>query len=259
MQTFHNIDFRIDLAGNGRVGSEWSKAKFPYPHHRLYYVYSGEATLILNDAVHLLEPDNMYLIPAFSMVQTICEDHFYHHFVHFQLEATGARNLFTLYKPVFRLKASVGTKTCFRTIFNHYEDNTLYANMMTSQAFYSLLAPFFKDCQQPSSNFLRLQPVLNYIESNLEDKLTNGDLATIMDLDTVYFTNLFSRIIGQSPNQFIIRKRLERSQLLLTTTDLKVKEIAWQCGFDNHMYFSSLFKKKLNMTPTLYRKTQRNL
>lgn len=258
MNNYNSFDIQIEYVHFNTAGPEWSKTKFPYPHHRLYYITGGEATLILNDSKLMLRPGYIYLIPAFSMVETICKSHLTHHYCHFFLYHREVIDLFSLYTPATALPATEATLDLFTSLSEHYQVDTPYAKMITHSVFYKLLAPFFQACQHPEESLLRFEPVLNYIDNNLETQMTNKQLAKIMSLDSVYFTNLFSKALGLPPTQYIIKKRLEVAQRLLLSTDYKIKDIAIKAGFENHMYFSRIFKKKLKITPLSYRMTYRN-
>ena len=65
----------------------------------------------------------------------------------------------------------------------------------------------------------------------------------------------FAKILGRSPNEEILRVKLERACRLLEESDLSLAEVAEKCGFDHAEYFSRLFKKKLGPTPGEFRKT----
>lgn len=53
--------------------------------------------------------------------------------------------------------------------------------------------------------------------------------------------------------EFIYQPRLQRAKELLTTTDLSIKQIAYQLRFDSPDYFSSKFKAKTGMKPSAFR------
>ena len=65
----------------------------------------------------------------------------------------------------------------------------------------------------------------------------------------------FAKILGRSPNEEILRVKLERACRLLEESDLSLAEVAEKCGFEHAEYFSRLFKKKLGPTPGEFRKT----
>lgn len=47
-----------------------------------------------------------------------------------------------------------------------------------------------------------------------------------------------------TPLQYIVKKKIEKAQLLLITKDLAIKEIAYTLGYDNYSYFIKLFKSR---------------
>lgn len=253
MSLLNDIKVQIDVVRDAYSDSSWSKKTFPYPHHRIYYVYDGEATLILNNSKHILKPGYMYLLPAFSLVETICVDHLYHYYVHFSLHHHDIIDLFTIYNPCIEIPVNTDIRQTFELLEANYKADTLYSNMISFSSLYKLLAPFFENCSLPSPEVMRFEPVLNYIDNNLDTKLTNETLAKLLDLDPVYFSNLFSKTFSCPPSQYIIKKRLDKAQTLLHTTDYKINKISELLGFDTNMYFSKLFKSKVGVTPSDYR------
>lgn len=100
-----------------------------------------------------------------------------------------------------------------------------------------------------------ITPALRYLADNFSDStLTNKDLADICNISEVYFRKLFIKFYGTTPKQYLIDIRLNRAQQLLAEGFLPVCDIAEACGFTNQYHFCRLFKDKLGLTPTDYRK-----
>ena len=59
--------------------------------------------------------------------------------------------------------------------------------------------------------------------------------------------------MGISPSQFVINRRLEMAMELIKFSNYSLKEIAYKSGFQNKLYFSRNFKKKIGMTPTEFK------
>jgi transcriptional regulator GlxA family with amidase domain len=97
---------------------------------------------------------------------------------------------------------------------------------------------------------------LRYINTHLQEKLTIEKLAADVHLNQDHFSRLFLSIIGVRPMEYINNKRLERAQLLLTTTHTPLKVIAQQVGISNIYYFSRLFKRKFNTPPGRFREVK---
>ena len=56
---------------------------------------------------------------------------------------------------------------------------------------------------------------------------------------------------GETPRKYILNKRLIQAEAILNDHDsTSIKEIANQVGFDDPLYFSRVFKKKYNVSPT---------
>lgn len=72
------------------------------------------------------------------------------------------------------------------------------------------------------------------------------------------FYREWNRHFGVSPKDYVMQKKLEKAEQLLTETDLTNIEIARQCGFDNVKYFYNWFRKNFNMTPREYKLAQQN-
>jgi AraC-like DNA-binding protein len=71
------------------------------------------------------------------------------------------------------------------------------------------------------------------------------------------FRHTFTAHTGLSPHQYLLEFRLVRARSLLAESELSVKEIATQTGFEDEFYFSRLFRQKLNFTPSQWRRRSR--
>jgi len=70
-----------------------------------------------------------------------------------------------------------------------------------------------------------------------------------------YLSDLLRQLTGQSAQQHIQDKLLEKAKSLLTTTHLSVSEIAFQLGFGYSQSFSKLFKNKTSLSPLEFRQS----
>ncbi|MBQ9116311.1 MAG: AraC family transcriptional regulator [Clostridia bacterium] len=69
------------------------------------------------------------------------------------------------------------------------------------------------------------------------------------------FRELFKRLIGVSPKEYISEMRIKNAEELLLTTSMSIKEISASLGFSNQYYFSNFFKKKKGGYPEAFRNT----
>jgi AraC-like DNA-binding protein len=70
-----------------------------------------------------------------------------------------------------------------------------------------------------------------------------------------YLSDMLRSITGQTTQQHIHGKLIEKAKELLTTTSLPVSEIAFQLGFEYPQSFNKLFKNKINLSPSGYRQS----
>jgi len=80
------------------------------------------------------------------------------------------------------------------------------------------------------------------------------ELSALANLSKDHFTRIFKSIVGIAPCEFIIRKRIEKAQFLLLTTDTTQSQIIEKTNFKSVSYFCRIFKKYTNYSPAEYRK-----
>lgn len=105
----------------------------------------------------------------------------------------------------------------------------------------------------------RLETLLiNYFDS--EDLLTNG-LPTVqyisgaLNVSPTYLRSVLNVLTGQSTQQHIHTKLIEKAKEKLSTTELSVSEIAYALGFEHPQSFSKLFKTKTTLSPLEFRQS----
>lgn len=80
-------------------------------------------------------------------------------------------------------------------------------------------------------------------------------LAETLNVSPSYLSSLLKVLTGQSTQQHIHDKLIEKAKEKLSTTDLSVSEIAFELGFEHSQSFSKLFKTKTNFSPLEFRKS----
>jgi AraC-like DNA-binding protein len=95
---------------------------------------------------------------------------------------------------------------------------------------------------------------LEYIETNLNENTSISDLVSQTQLSKHRFLQTFKEITGHSPQQYMIRRRLETARHLLRRPDLNLEQIAKHAGFVDQSHFSKTYRKQFGHTPALYRR-----
>lgn len=100
-----------------------------------------------------------------------------------------------------------------------------------------------------------IDEALLYIEKELySPDLSLKTVASQIFVNESYLSRVFKLEVGESLIEYITRKRIERSIVLLNTTNLKAYEIAEQIGICDPHYFSICFKKHTGVTVKEYKK-----
>lgn len=69
-----------------------------------------------------------------------------------------------------------------------------------------------------------------------------------------HFSRKFKRECGYSPHEYIIITRINRAMYLLKTTDLPIKTISQDVGYEHVTTFSALFMNRIGLSPSDFRK-----
>jgi len=102
----------------------------------------------------------------------------------------------------------------------------------------------------------RMTKVLDYIRENMHDEISIESLAKLAHMSPYYFIKWFKKQLGETPYQFVVRRRMEKAKYLLRNTDKSVVEIALEIGYDYACNFSNAFKQYAGITPNSYRKSR---
>lgn len=100
----------------------------------------------------------------------------------------------------------------------------------------------------------RIANVLAYIERHIGESITNKRLAKLANMAENSFARLFREHIGISIHQYIKRKRIDKSIILLHHSNNSIEAIANLCGFSDRPHFSRVFKEIMKTSPASYKK-----
>lgn len=97
------------------------------------------------------------------------------------------------------------------------------------------------------------------IEEEYRNEIDPKDIADRIGMGYSTFRKNFKFFTGLSPGQYIIHLRIREAKSLLYSTNLSIKEIADQVGFNSNYYFVRLFREKVGITPGVFRKRARGV
>ncbi|NIK76855.1 AraC-like DNA-binding protein [Paenibacillus castaneae] len=143
------------------------------------------------------------------------------------------------------------------------EERNLYLfSLVTSLV--ALLMESWKTAGSPSrpeklrTNQDRFVTVINYMNHNLEKKISREELAAFLHLNPSYFARKFQQYYNKAPMQMLKELRLRRAERLLETTDYTLETISKMCGMGDASYFSKTFRIENGLTPGQYRQSTKS-
>lgn len=103
----------------------------------------------------------------------------------------------------------------------------------------------------------RVDAVIMHMHDHLQDKMVLNDLATTAGFSAFHFHRLFSALIGETPQHFLNRIRLERAaNMLAKYSGYSITQIALNCGFSSSSAFARSFKNHFGISANAYRKAE---
>lgn len=102
--------------------------------------------------------------------------------------------------------------------------------------------------------FILFSETIAFIRSNLASTIKVEDLAQVMKLSENQFRRKFKQRFGVTPQQFILRARLQASGHMLRSGTKPIASLALESGFSDQSYFTKQFKQFFGQTPLQYRR-----
>lgn len=265
------------------VGSDWNYTDVYGPFHRLFLIKSGEGVVHHHGQDYQLSQGVLHLVPGYTRSSYRCESSLELNYLHFACELEGHFDFFSempfqyqvparpidhgLFDRLLELNPDMALKEkdpkkYDRKLHLHRAQN--YINEVTSPRFLEskgimlqLLARFLQDKSQrvaDHKDYHRIEKAIRYIRENIDKPMTVKQLADMAAFTPDHFSRIFARVMGAGPIEYIHRRRVQRTTLLLLTTELSLEQIAKKVGFSSASYLLRIFRKYMHMTPKQYRK-----
>lgn len=235
-----------------------------YPADQLFFCYAGKGRLYLEGKNYDITKNMLYAIPTYM-------PHGYHaveepwgiDFIAYlgsgveairQTFSLGMGNIYVL-DAFSKLRDSL--LDLYR-IAKFSDDLSIY---QSSARLYQLLVDVKEAIdkqqmkQEDSLSTKRIHHILAYIATHYSHDVTLDDLAQVIPCSQQLVCHLFQEEMHMRPIAYLNELRVQKAkELLLNDGRLSIAHIAKEVGFNHHSYFGWLFKKKVGMSPTRYRK-----
>lgn len=94
----------------------------------------------------------------------------------------------------------------------------------------------------------------NYLDGHYQERITLDSLSDIFHFSPCYLAHAFKKNTGETIMGYLIRRRMLVAREMLLSTDISIREISFMSGYENQLYFSTVFKKHFSCAPGAFRK-----
>ena len=164
----------------------------------------------------------------------------------------------TAEKPIYHVGFSSDIVRLYESAYQTALDEAAYFQQMLAGIVNHLLGLMYslernRQLNKNRSHVDMINKARLRIRESLESDLTIQQVADELGVSYSNFRKLFKEFTGISPSLYQQDLKLQRAKELLSTTDMSIKEIAYQLNFESPDYFSSKFRAKVGRKPSEFR------
>lgn len=100
----------------------------------------------------------------------------------------------------------------------------------------------------------KVRKLISNLSATCDHAWSLGEMSEQCGIQRTQLGKLFHKLTGGTPMEYLTRIRIERAKTLLRETDLKIIEIALECGYGSSQYFANTFRQATGQSPSEYRK-----
>ena len=227
----------------------------------------GRGKIFSGDNEFIVEPGDLLLFPPEAVHyygRADDSNEWYHRWVYFRPRAYWADWLRWPHEVerVGHIKlADEQLANEFDSLFLNIEETHKEIRPMSEQLAMNLLERLLIRCYEVSSLAdhapmdHRILEACQILSASLSAEVSIEELAEQVFLSPSRLAHLFREQVGVSIVRWREDQRIIRAKLLLQTTPLPVAVIGQQTGYDDQLYFSRVFKKRVGVSPSEYRKS----
>lgn len=129
-------------------------------------------------------------------------------------------------------------------------------NLQMSLYFYEIVQKIAVHVRKNQSDISdEARTLKNYIDRNIDCNVNIKELSALIYRSPSQTIRIFKKAFQCTPYDYASNLKIETAKLYLKNTSFKIKEIAYQVGFSDEHYFSSVFRSKTGMSPKEFRNT----
>lgn len=237
-------------------------------NYLFHYVISGKGTLHANDekdhttVYHIAAGEGFLIEPGYvNLYYADKEEPWEYIWVEFgglrakeYVELAGLSNK----APVYRLSAPEYGESLLKEMFAIVRSQNASSLELIGHLYLFLdgLIKYSASKRQVQGGKLSefyAREAVTYIEHNYARNITVEDMAKRCRLDRSYFGKVFKRVVGQPPQEFLIRYRMAKAADALIIGNDSISDVGASVGYPSLLHFSRAFKSVYGISPREYR------
>ena len=216
-----------------------------HEEYEIYMTLEGERTYYVGDEEYTVKKGEVFVIPPFIESYYEADNVTPWEYIWIGFTATD--------KLPFKLEDIISGKN----VGYIFENMKLCSNLVggKSEFLCSKLWELFsvlKDEHNKKPDYIK--SALNIIHTQYVSGVTVNEIASMLNLDRTYFSNIFKQKIGSSPKEYLMNYRMEQALNLIKNYGYSVSVAALSVGYNDVYNFSKMFKKRYGVSPTKYKK-----
>lgn len=257
--TAKSIFFYINSVGHFYCDENYFVSRDNFDSFQIIYIVKGEGLLTINNEAKIIKENDIILINCYEPHKYETNTNLETLWLHF--DGNVSLDYFNLIKQdnthVIFPAPSMLIPNYLSSIINLFKENQMINEPLISCKIQRILAELLnlsnKNLSNTSANSSLINNSIYFINNNFKSKLSLEDIANSVSISPFHFSRIFKKETGYSPYEYMIIVRLNHAKYLLHTSNMLIKEIAFECGFNSESNFIITFKKHTNMSPREFR------
>mgnify|MGYP004444684315 CR=1 FL=1 len=260
----------LDYCGKEKCKAGFSFGPYTRACYVIHFVVSGKGELRKNEKVYPIEAGQAFLIypneeTVYQADQKDPWDYRWIGFHGYAAEEIAACCGFRKDNPVICV-ADMSQVDSDVTKIIESKEVTFVDEMKRMSSLYSILSVLGRseNGQPEEDSELEVESVyvrtaVNMIMNNYKQPIRLAQIAESIGISRGYLTTVFKKEMHTSPQDFLIRFRMEKAASLLSSTDYPVSVVAAEVGYADAFAFSKGFKLRYKMSPIEFRNQKKEL
>ncbi|WP_079908793.1 AraC family transcriptional regulator [Paenibacillus sp. 32352] len=244
------------------------KSSYHYhDNYEIYFLISGSSEYFVKDKTYSVSDHNILFIPKGTLHKNNYISRSYERAViNFTEDYIGSKFICKL-RPLFeqciyKPQDPERIKKLFFMIGEEMDRNDDLSSDLIKSYFIQLLSYFIRNKSEfvynSSSNANpTIERLVRYINANYHLSITLDSASDMLNLSKSHLSRLFLKTTGLGFKEYVQIIRINKAKQMLKGTNHSIRQIAFDCGFNDSNYFSKAFKESTGLSPLQYRKYQK--